>query len=167
MYKFVQILGDFTTSVKRALQEIDPDYMHLPGLVVCGTHNPKLDDIELFLHEIKIARVSGLPALLICFGHQLGMIEYARNVLGIKDATSEEFGTGTLVVKKRADGLKVGLHDGETYWNNYEVVPEYLAKWKQSDSCFSTQFHPEYQSSKDDPHPLLVTFLQYAREMAS
>ena len=36
------------------------------------------------------------------------MIEYARNVLGIKDATSEEFGQGTFIVKKLPQ-LKVGI----------------------------------------------------------
>lgn len=86
----------------------------------------------------------------------MAAIEYARNVLGIKDATSEEFGEGTFIVKKRKD-LNVGLHDGETYWNNYEVD---LDDWEKPDNFFTCQFHPEYQSSKENPHPLLVKFLE-------
>ena len=43
--------------------------------------------------------------------------------MGIKNATSEEFGQGVFVVKKRPE-LKVGLHDGESWWSNYEVIEE-------------------------------------------
>ena len=157
----MQIIGDFTTSVKKALSEIDPKYMDYPGLVVCGSHTPH--DTERMISEIVLARVSKLPALLICLGYQLAAIEYARNVLRIQDATSEEFGTGTFVVKKRPN-LKVGLHNGETYWNNYEVD---LPDWKLPPHFFGSQSHPEYQSSKSNPHPLLVSFIDYARKMAS
>ena len=41
---------------------------------------------------IRYARESGIPYLGICFGMQLACIEFARNKLGIKDATSSEFG---------------------------------------------------------------------------
>lgn len=34
------ILNDFNTSVKKALEEINPNYMELDGLIVCGTHTP-------------------------------------------------------------------------------------------------------------------------------
>ncbi len=41
---------------------------------------------------INYARENKIPYLGICFGMQVAVIEYARNVLGIKDATSSEFG---------------------------------------------------------------------------
>lgn len=40
---------------------------------------------------IKYARENKVPFLGICFGMQLAAIEFARNVLNIKDATSTEF----------------------------------------------------------------------------
>ncbi len=40
---------------------------------------------------INYARTNKKPYLGICFGMQLAVIEYARNVLGIKDAASTEF----------------------------------------------------------------------------
>ena len=40
---------------------------------------------------IKYARENKIPFLGICFGMQLCAIEFARNVLNIKDATSTEF----------------------------------------------------------------------------
>ena len=152
----MRILNDFSTSVRKALYEIDPNYEVLEGLVVCGTHN--FHDVEMMIDEIRKARENGTPTFLICAGHQLGAIEYARNILGIKDATSEEFGKGTFVVKKRP-ALKVGLHEGETWWSNYDVSIDY----KIPEHFISVPYHPEYQSSKDNPHPLLLQFINHCK----
>src|SRR3990167_1515538 len=193
----MEIYNSFQTSVKKALDEIDSDWPKYKGLIICGTHSPK--NVEELIIKIKEARESETPFLGICFGHQLAAIEYARNVLGIKDATSEEFGkcyscgsfgylvsrssfgifenwpdspeftrrkcpdcdgkSKTFVVKKRLEGLNVGLKDGESYCNNYEVAID----WQKPEWFFTTQSHPEYQSSIDRPHSLLVQFLEYAR----
>lgn len=153
---FMRVLNDFSTSVEKAFVEIDPKWRDYEGLVICGTHTPH--DVEEMINEIKVAREGGLSTLLICAGHQMGAIEYARNVLGIRDATSEEFGEGTFVVKKRPE-LKVGLHEGESWWSNYDVVIE----WEIPEHFISVAFHPEYQSSRSKPHPLLVEFLQRCR----
>ena len=154
-------MSDFQTSVRKALEEIDPRYENYDALVVCGTHTPRTEEVEHILDAIRIARETQTPFLGICFGHQLAAIEYARNILGIEDATSEEFGKGTFVVKKRT-GLKVGMQDGETYWSNYEVS---LGKpWVKAKNFITVPFHPEYQSSIDKPHQLLVDFLNICRK---
>ncbi|MDX2074072.1 MAG: CTP synthase [Alphaproteobacteria bacterium] len=73
---------------------------------------------------IKYARESGKPYLGICFGMQLAVIEHARNVLGIKDATSSEFGkqttadprgglVGIMTEWKRAGALEKRSKDGD------------------------------------------------------
>lgn len=154
------ILNDFKTSVEKALYEIDPLYRYYPGLVVCGTHTPK--DIEQMIDMIRIARETEIPFLGLCFGHQLAFIEYCRNVLGIKDATSEEFGIGTFVVVKRPE-LKVGLHSGETWWNNYEIPKDLEDSWEKPSHFRTYQFHPEYQSSEQKPHPLLLDFIELCK----
>lgn len=151
----MQILNDFSTSVRKALEEIDPKYMDYPGVVICGTHTPH--DTEELIKVIRLCRLTKTPFLGICFGHQLAAIEWAR-ANGTPDATSEEFGKGTFVVKKDQN-LKVGLHDGESYWHNYEVSID----WGKPDWFFTSQFHPEYQSRKSKPHPLLVAFLNHAK----
>lgn len=155
----MKIFSDFQTSVRKAFDEIDPNWESYNGIVICGTHTPRAEEVDRLLGEIKNARDTKTPFLGICFGHQLCAIEYARNILGIKDATSEELGEGTHVVKK-SGSLKVGLHEGESYWNNYEVVIDV----KKPDFFLSTQSHPEYQSSIDRPHPLLVQFLELCRK---
>lgn len=43
------------------------------------------------INVIKYARENNMPFLGICLGLQLAVIEYLRNVCGIKEATSEEF----------------------------------------------------------------------------
>ena len=58
------------------------------------------------LAAIKFARENKKPYLGICFGMQLAVIEYARNVLGIADATSTEFAPYT---DKDGKGPLVGL----------------------------------------------------------
>lgn len=42
---------------------------------------------------IRYAREHKIPFFGICLGMQLAMVEYARNVVGLKNATSEEFDT--------------------------------------------------------------------------
>ena len=151
------VLNDFTTSVRKAFDEIDPNWESYRGLVVCGTHSPH--DVDDMIEAIRKAREDGTPTLLICAGHQMGAIEYARNVLGIKDATSEEFGTGTFVVKKRPE-LKVGLHDGESWWSNYDVAID----WEIPKHFISVGYHPEYGSSISRPHPILVKFISNCKK---
>ncbi|KAJ7770109.1 CTP synthase N-terminus-domain-containing protein [Mycena metata] len=50
---------------------------------------------EGMLLAIKYAREQKIPFLGICLGFQLAVIEWARNVLGIPDATSSEFNLET------------------------------------------------------------------------
>lgn len=155
------LYNDFTTSLIKALDDIDNKWRNYEGLIVAGTHSPH--DVEKIIEKIKETRETKLPYLGICAGHQYAAIEFARNVLGIKNATSEEFGSGTYVVKKLPI-LNVGVKNGESYWNNYEVIPEILEKWEKSDNFITCQFHPEYQSNKTFPHPLLVNFLSFCKK---
>jgi len=152
----MEFYGDFLTSVHKALGEIDSKYKEYNALVIAGSHTPH--NVEEYIEKIKQARISGLPYYGECWGHQLAAIEYARTILGIADATSEEWGQGTFVVQKRPN-LKVGLHNGESYWNNFEVTIE----WEKPKNFFTAQFHASYQSAKNKPHPLIKSFLEYAK----
>ena len=161
----MRILGDYTTSVEKSLTEIDKNWRKYEGVIIAGSHNPH--NTEELIKEIQKARETGTPFLGICHGYQLMAIEYARNVLDIEDATSEEFQQeGTNIVVKRAEGLKVGLctDTGETYWSNYEVESDIENQIAMEENIFAVPFHPEYNSSVDKPHPLLVNFITYARE---
>ena len=155
------ILGDFTTSLHRALSEIDNDYLKYKGIIIAGTHTP--NNIDTMINSVSNARKYGIPLLGICFGHQIVAIEYAKNVLGIKNATSEEFGEGEFVVKKLPT-LNIGHINDGTYWNNYEVDSKILEKIKLPDNILTTQYHPEYESFIGNKNTILVYFIKKCKE---
>ncbi|HWU42850.1 MAG TPA: CTP synthase, partial [Bdellovibrio sp.] len=59
------------------------------GILVPGGFGTR--GVEGKITAIKFAREKQIPFFGICFGMQLAAIEFARNVCGIKDATSREF----------------------------------------------------------------------------
>ncbi len=63
------------------------------GILVAGGFGQR--GVEGKIESIKYARENKIPFLGICLGMQLSIIEYARNVLGIKDANSVEFDENT------------------------------------------------------------------------
>lgn len=174
--------------------------------------------IEGKIKAVHYARTRNVPLLGICFGMQMAVVEFARNVLGWKDAHSTEIdpssshpvidllpgqkdkidlgGTmrlgqkeillmpesrirkayGTEKVKERHRhryffnekykrdfenaGMKVTAVDaksGLTEAFELEGHPWFVA----------VQFHPEYQSTVDNPHPLFTDFIRHARKNKS
>jgi len=63
------------------------------GVLVAGGFGER--GIEGKIETIQYARENRIPFLGICLGMQLAMIEFSRNVLGIKDATSIEHDENT------------------------------------------------------------------------
>ena len=59
------------------------------GILVPGGFGQR--GIEGKIKAIQYCRENNIPFLGICLGLQLSVIEFARNVLGLKNATSEEF----------------------------------------------------------------------------
>ncbi len=66
---------------------------NLDGLLVAPGFG--LRGIEGKIVAVKYARENGLPFFGICLGMQMAVIEFARNVLGIKDAHSTEMNPDT------------------------------------------------------------------------
>ncbi len=69
-------------NVKQAIEGVD-------GILVPGGFGER--GVEGKIAAIRYARESLIPFFGICYGMQLASIEFARNVCGIKDATSREF----------------------------------------------------------------------------
>ena len=161
--------------------------------------------IEGKLNVIRYARENNLPFLGLCLGMQCAVIEYARNVVGIKDANSKEFDENTqnpvidlMLEQKNVHGyggtMRLGAYDcvlkqgskaelayGETHISErhrhrYEVNNEYIKRIAEKGLVFSgmspdgmlaevvelpqldwfvaCQFHPEFKSRPERPHPL-------------
>ncbi len=62
---------------------------HLHGILVPGGFGVR--GVEGKIQAIRYARERRVPYFGICFGMQLAVIEFARHVAGLADATSEEF----------------------------------------------------------------------------
>ena len=68
-----------------------PLFSALSGILVPGGFGAR--GIEGKMIAVRYAREKNIPFLGICLGMQLAVIEFARNVVGLKGATSREFDT--------------------------------------------------------------------------
>ena len=73
-------------SLMDKLEEVD-------GILVAGGFGKR--GVDGKLKAIEFARVNKIPYLGICLGMQMAVVEFARNVLGIKEAESQEFDPNT------------------------------------------------------------------------
>ena len=89
------------------------------GIIVPGGFGDR--GIEGMIETIKYARENNIPFLGICLGMQMAVVEFARNVLNIKDANSAEFNTATKnqvihimetqkTVKKKGGTMRLGSY---------------------------------------------------------
>ncbi len=74
-------------------KNIDKKLSGLNGILVAPGFGER--GIEGKVAAVKYARENNLPYLGICLGMQMAVIEFARNVLGIKDANSLEMDANT------------------------------------------------------------------------
>ncbi len=79
-------------------QDIDPQNVaeklqHLDGILVAPGFGER--GIEGKITAIRYARENNIPFFGICLGMQCAVVEFGRNVLGIKDANSAEFSPKT------------------------------------------------------------------------
>lgn len=79
-----------------AVEKVDGLLAGLDAVIVPGGFDSR--GVEGKVRAINHCRTKGVPFLGICLGLQCAVIEFARNVCGIADATSQEFGKGTHVV---------------------------------------------------------------------
>lgn len=70
-------------------KNIDDEMRDIDGILIPGGFGERGIDGKIL--AIKYARTHNVPFLGICLGMQLALIEFARNVLGLKNANSTEF----------------------------------------------------------------------------
>lgn len=171
--------------------------------------------IEGKINAIRYARESKTPFLGICLGMQCAVIEFARNVLGYKNANSTEMDSDTdypvidimeeqknieeMGGTMRLGGYPCRLEEGslalqaygkkdiwERHRHRYEFNNDYLKPFGKSGMkatglypdkklveiielenhpwFVGVQFHPEYKSTVDKPHPLFTEFVRASLE---
>jgi CTP synthase len=74
------------------ISEIKKKLKGVSGVLIPGGFGKR--GTEGKIEAIKYAREKKIPFFGICFGMQMAIIEFARNKLNMKKATSSEFGTG-------------------------------------------------------------------------
>jgi len=171
--------------------------------------------IEGKISAIKYTRESQTPFLGICLGMQTAVVEFARNVIGYKDAHSTEIepktnypvidimenqknltekgGTmrlGAYPCRLEEDSISYGVYKekniSERHRHRYEFNNKYrkefaahgmrmagvypdqdlveIIELENHPWFVGVQFHPEYRSTVDRPHPLFVNFVKAAME---
>ncbi|MGC8765966.1 MAG: CTP synthase [Brevinematia bacterium] len=183
----------------------------IDGILIPGGFGSR--GIEGKIKTIKRARNEKIPIFGICLGLQCMIIEFSRNVCGIKNAHSREFepetpdpviellsnlkgvsymggtmrkGAQKIKVKPNTLAHKIYGKDEiyERHRHRYEVNPEYVEIFKKHGLVISgtsesglveiielkdhpwflgCQFHPEFQSSPIESHPLFTSFIEAAR----
>lgn len=169
--------------------------------------------IEGKITAIQYARENNIPFLGICLGMQCAVIEFARNVMGFKNAHSTEMEPATkfpvidIMKEQKNITLKGGtmrlgeypcvLQKGtralsvygkqkifERHRHRFEFNNKYLKEFEEAGMTASginpennlvevielknhpwfigVQFHPEYKSTVENPHPLFVRFVRAA-----
>ena len=194
-------------------ENVDEILGGLDGIIVPGGFGQR--GIEGMIRAAKYARENNVAYFGICLGMQIAVIEYARNVLGIKDANSGEFDEqckhkvidfmpgqskdidkgGTLrlgaypcVIK---DNTKMKQCYGkelisERHRHRYEFNNDYRDDMEKAGLTLSgispdgllvetveltdrpfhvgVQYHPEFKSRPNKPHPLFKGFIGAAFE---
>jgi len=146
----MELYGLFDTSLSKALSDIEKDWKKLDGLIICGVWPGEytLKNEKELIKNIKEARETGRPYLGICYGHQLACREYSKskNIKG--------------KVLRKLPELKVGVHNGESYWCHYKTD----IIWNTPNNFITTHYHPEYQSYPNNPHPDLIKFIKICKK---
>lgn len=193
--------------------DIDEVFGGVDGILVPGGFGSR--GIEGKIKACNYARVNGIPYLGICLGMQIAIIEFARNVLGLKNANSAEINPETpypvidiLPEQKEVTDMGGTMRLGqypcvlnpesksfslyessmiyERHRHRYEVNNEYRNELLGGGMIFAgtspdnhivemveipehpwfvaCQFHPEFKSRPNKPHPLFRGFVTAAYE---
>ncbi|MDP8904623.1 MAG: CTP synthase [Chloroflexota bacterium] len=161
----------------------------------------------------RYARERKVPYLGLCLGLQCGVIEFARDVVGARDANSTEFDVFTSdpvidfmpdqrELEEKGGTMRLGLYPArltpgsnaaraygeeivyERHRHRFEVSNRYrdalegagmvlsgqspdgrlveIVELRDHPWFVASQFHPEFRSRPDRPHPLFTGFVQAA-----
>lgn len=123
----------------------------LDGLLVAPGFGHR--GIEGKIVAVQYAREKGLPFFGICLGMQMAVIEFARNVLGLKDAHSTEMDTSTshAVINMMEEQKKIKLMGGTMRLGAYpcEIKDGSLAHKIYGETEISERHRHRYEFNND------------------
>ena len=150
-------------------ENVTEKFKGLRGILVAPGFGQR--GIEGKISAIKFARENNIPFLGVCLGMQCAVIEFARNVMGFKDANSTEMNPGTTnpvidlleaqkKVTKKGGTMRLGAYpcniiEGTKAWqiykhkeiterhrHRYEFNNEYLADFEKA-GMLASGINPE------------------------
>jgi CTP synthase len=123
----------------------------LDGLLVAPGFGHR--GIEGKIVAVQYAREKGLPFFGICLGMQMAVIEYARNILGLKDAHSTEMDANTehAVINMMEEQKKIRMMGGTMRLGAYpcEIQPGSLAHTIYGTTHISERHRHRYEFNSD------------------
>jgi len=95
------------------------------GIVVPGGFGSR--GVEGNLKVVKFVREHKIPYFGLCYGMQMMVIEYARNVLGLKDANTREVNPSSKnlvidIMESQKENLKNNLYGGSMRLGGYDAI---------------------------------------------
>ena len=122
--KKVKVVWIESESLEKGNTDLKETFKDIDGILVPGGFGSR--GIEGKIVAINYARINNIPFLGICLGMQLAVIEFARNVCGIRDANSTEFAPTTKnpIIDLMADQKSVINMGGTLRLGNYECKIE-------------------------------------------
>jgi CTP synthase len=160
-----------TTAIEEGKTTVEKELEGVHGVLVAPGFGKRGTEGKIAC--LKYIRENNIPYLGICFGMQMAVIEFARNVCGLKDANSTEIEPNTkhpvidiLPEQKKIEGLGGNMRLGgkdvlvkkdtlayqlysketkirERFRHRYEVNPEYIPILEKNGMVFSGK-HPDY-----------------------
>jgi CTP synthase len=153
------------------------------GIVVPGGFGSR--GVEGKMEAITYAREKNVPYLGLCFGFQLAVIEYARNVLGLEAAHSTEIDDSTpdpvidllpdqYDLEDLGGTMRLGAHETqiksdslahdiygeescmERHRHRYEVNPEYIETLTEGELRFSGEAGNRMEILELEDHPFFL-----------
>lgn len=107
----VKVKADYLSTDKLTRKNVDEALKGYDGILIPGGFGER--GIEGKIEATRYARENNIPFFGICLGLQTAVIEYARNVCGLKNANSTEFkNTKTDVIHLMPEQLKVKMKGG-------------------------------------------------------
>ena len=199
---------DWILSDEIEKNDLDKVLGKLSGIVIPGGFGPR--GVDGMVKCANYSRIKSIPYLGLCLGMQIMVIEYARNVLNLKDANSSEFDQksknlvidflpGQMKLKETGASMRLGNYPciisrkskvfeyykkeeiTERHRHRYEVNNLFKEKLEKEGLIsagtspdgnlveimevanhpfmIGSQFHPEFLSRPDRPHPLFYGFV--------
>lgn len=180
----VQLKWIETTAIEEGVVSVQEAFEDVGGVIVPGGFGGR--GVEGKIKVVRFARENGVPFLGLCYGMQIAVIEYARDVCDISDAHTTEVDPACTpvidilpeqrTVYSKGGTMRLGGHDVEVkkgtrafqlfhgpktrqrFRHRYEVNPVYIPRLEAKGLVFSGKApsQPIMQILESPSHPFFM-----------